>query len=242
MQWIRRHWEIILLALFNSAIHLWVIPNFEYHRDELLYFSQGMHPAFGYVSVPPLTAWIAFVMQSVFGYSLFAVKLFPALLGGAMVVLAAQIAKELGGNRYSQLLTAVGILVMPTFMRSFHLFQPVSIDFFLWTLLFYLVVRFVNTKNEKLLIWFGFFSGLALLNKYLVLFLLLALLISLVFSPYRFVFKSKKFYVGIILSILLFAPNLIWQYVNNWPIIEHMQVLHDPVSYTHLTLPTIYSV
>jgi len=36
---------ILFMALFSIIIHLIFINNLEYHRDELLYFSLGMHPA-----------------------------------------------------------------------------------------------------------------------------------------------------------------------------------------------------
>ncbi len=99
-----------LIGVLNISIHLLVVDNLEYHRDELLYFSLGLHPDFGYATVPPLIGWIAMVMQTIFGYSLFAVKLFPALLSGVLVWLAARITKELGGSSYAQILTAIAIL------------------------------------------------------------------------------------------------------------------------------------
>jgi hypothetical protein len=36
--------QIIFLAIFNIFIHLLVIGNLGYHREELLYFSLGQHP------------------------------------------------------------------------------------------------------------------------------------------------------------------------------------------------------
>ena len=98
------------LALFN-VIHLVLSYNLEYHRDELLYFSLGQHPEFGYATVPPLIGWIAWLMQNIFGYSLFAVRIFPALIGGVMVFLISALAKELGGSGYSRILAAVGIII-----------------------------------------------------------------------------------------------------------------------------------
>lgn len=85
-----------LLALLNAAIHLYFSNNLEFHRDELLYFSLGQHPALGYATVPPLTGWVAWLMQNLFGFSIFAVRLFPALMGGLMVFLVSAMAKELG--------------------------------------------------------------------------------------------------------------------------------------------------
>jgi 4-amino-4-deoxy-L-arabinose transferase-like glycosyltransferase len=97
---------ILSLALINVAVHLLVIKNLEYHRDELLYFSLGQHPAAGYATVPPLIGWIACIMENIFGYSVFAVRVFPALLSGVMIFLAAGMAKELGGSGYASFLAA----------------------------------------------------------------------------------------------------------------------------------------
>ncbi len=119
---------ITILALFNVILHLVVSYNLEYHRDELLYFSLGMHPGFGYATVPPLIGWIAWLMQNIFGYTLFAVRIFPALLGGIMVFLISAIAKELGESAYSRILAAIGIIISGFGLRTFLLYQPVHID------------------------------------------------------------------------------------------------------------------
>jgi hypothetical protein len=58
---------ITVIALFSVLIHLLVYRNLEYHRDELLYFSLGLHPAFGYATVPPMIGWIAWLMQNIPG-------------------------------------------------------------------------------------------------------------------------------------------------------------------------------
>ncbi|HWR74619.1 MAG TPA: glycosyltransferase family 39 protein, partial [Bacteroidales bacterium] len=87
---------ILVIALLNIAVRLLVYDNLEYHRDELLYFSLGHHPAFGYASVPPLIGWISWLMHNIFGNNLFAVRLFPALLSGVMIFLIASMARDLG--------------------------------------------------------------------------------------------------------------------------------------------------
>lgn len=89
---------VIFLALFNVIFHFAFAGNLEYHRDELLYFSLGQHPDFGYMSVPPLIGWIAWLMQNIFGLSVYAVRIFPALLSGASIILASSMAKELGAH------------------------------------------------------------------------------------------------------------------------------------------------
>lgn len=223
----RASFLIIGLSLLNVIIHLLVVDNLEYHRDELLYFSLGLHPDFGYATVPPMIGWIAALMQTIFGYSLFAVKLFPALLGGILVLLSTRITRALGGSSYAQILTAIALIVTPFSLRTFHLFQPVSIDVVLWTFIFYHAIRYINTQDKKYIIGIGVISGFAMLNKYLVLLLLAGLLVSFLVTSHRIIFRKKSLYLAIGIAFLIVLPNLIWQIVHDFPVIGHMQALNE---------------
>ena len=217
---------IVFLALFNIVIHLLFINNLEYHRDELLYFSLGLHPAAGYATVPPMIGWIAWMMQSIFGYSLFAVRIFPAIMSGFLVFLISAIAKELGGNYYARILAAIGIIISVFDLRAFSLFQPVHIDVIFWTLIFYMVIRYVNTSSGRYLIFLGIVAGLSLLNKYLIGLLFLSLFIVIPFTQYRKILTDKKFWLGILVGTIIFLPNLIWQFVNGLPVFHHLSELN----------------
>jgi hypothetical protein len=227
---------IIILALINVSLRLIVVGNLEYHRDELLYFTLGQHPAFGYASVPPLIGWISWFMQNLFGCSVFSVRLFPALLSGIMVYLASLMAKELGGSRFSGFLAGTGLTVSIFFMRSFSLFHPVHIEIFLWTLCIYLIIKYINTQNEKFLIFFGVIAGFALLNKYLSLLLFTGLLVIIPFTPYRDVFRKRGFWTGMAAGFLIFLPNLIWQASKGFPVFNHMSELYD-TQLVHMNIP-----
>jgi Dolichyl-phosphate-mannose-protein mannosyltransferase len=223
--WLRP--EIVLMALFSIIIHLVVRNNLEYHRDELLYFSLGMHPAAGYASVPPLTGWAAWLMKSTFGFSLFAVRLLPALLGGALIMLCAAIAKETGGSRYASFLAGLGLLISIFFMRTYGMFQPVPVEIFLWTLSLYVIIRYLNTNDDKFLLLFGIIAGISLLNKYLAAMLYIGLIAIIPFTPYREVLKKKMFWIGIGAGFLIFLPNFAWQIVRGFPVFHHMSQLYD---------------
>jgi hypothetical protein len=223
----KKHWAIILFfALFSVVLHLIFLGNLEYHRDELLYFSLGLHPDFGFASVPPLIGWISMLMQSLFGYSVFAVRLFPALLSGGMIILAASVTKEMGGSRYAMCLSAIGLLISIFFMRSFFLFHPVHIEIFLWTLCIYLLIKYINTNKDRFLLLFGIFAGIALLNKYLVALLFTGLIIIIPFTEHRTVFRKKTFWLSIAAGFLVFLPNLIWQAERGFPVFSHISELY----------------
>lgn len=227
---------IVILALINVSLHLFVVKNLEYHRDELLYFSLGQHPAIGYNSVPPLIGWISWFMQNVFGYSVFAVRLFPALLSGVMVILASLMARELGGSRFAAFLSAIGLMVSIFFMRSFSLFHPVHIEIFLWTLCIYFIIKYVNSQKDKFLILFGIVAGVALLNKYLSVLLFTGLIVTIPFTKYRDVLRNRMFWTGLATGFLIFLPNLIWQASKGFPVFNHLSELYD-TQLVHMDVP-----
>jgi hypothetical protein len=216
---------IFFLALFNIAVHLVIVNNLEYHRDELLYFSLGQHPDFGFATVPPLIGWAAWLMQHIFGFSLFAVRLLPALLSGLLILLVAEIARELGGSHYSRNLAGIGITISGFALRTFSLFMPVYLDVIFWTLIIYITIRYLNTSSGKYLIMFGIVAGLSLLNKYLIGILFLSLAIVIPFTDNRSLFRNRNFWFGILAAVLIFLPNLIWQFVHGLPVINHMSEL-----------------
>src|SRR5688500_15422935 len=59
-----------------------------YFIDELYYLSCARRPALGYVDHPPLAPWLLTLVRAVLGESLLAIRLLPALVGGALVWLA----------------------------------------------------------------------------------------------------------------------------------------------------------
>lgn len=216
-----------IFILINVVGHLLVVNNFEYHRDELLYFSLGNHLDFGYASVPPLIGWIAFMMQSIFGTSVFAVKLFPAILSGVYLYIAMRTSRELGGRIYAVLLTGIAVILMPINLRAFHLFQPVPIELTFWALIYLLSIRYVKTENPLLLMLLGLVFGFALLNKYLVGLLLISLAIALAISQHRNIYRKKELYLGMLIGFIVFLPNLIWQFTHGLPVIYHINELNE---------------
>jgi hypothetical protein len=215
------------IAIFNVALHLAFYNTLGFHRDELLYFSLGAHPAAGYASVPPFTGIMAWLMIHLAGSTLFSARLLPALFSGLMVLLAYGITKELRGGTYARILAAVGIVVTPINLPAFFLFMPVFFDIFSWTLIFWILLKWINTGNDKWLLLLGVAAGIALMNKYLVLLQLFCIAIVIPFTPQRTVFRNRSLYIAAGLALLVFLPNIIWQIVHGLPVITHMQALND---------------
>jgi 4-amino-4-deoxy-L-arabinose transferase-like glycosyltransferase len=71
-------------------------------RDEYYYVACANRLAWGYVDHPPLSLAVLALVQSIFGDGQFALRVVPALLGGASVYLAGRITRELGGKTFAQ--------------------------------------------------------------------------------------------------------------------------------------------
>jgi hypothetical protein len=215
------------LALLSAVFQLSTFHFFEFHRDELLYLSFSGNPGFGYHSVPPFIGFLAFISIRLFGYSLFAARFFPAIAGGLLIILVTRIVKEFKGNFHAQLLAAVSVLVSILFVRASGLFQPVVFDILFWTLSFWLIIKYVNTSRFSYLVLLGITLGFGFLNKYNMVFLILAVFIVIPFTPFRKIFRSKYLYIAGLVALAIVMPNIFWQVKNNFPVITHMEQLRS---------------
>ncbi|MCK9412353.1 MAG: glycosyltransferase family 39 protein [Prolixibacteraceae bacterium] len=218
---------IILISVLGVLIHLLFYRNLGFHRDELLYFSLGEHPDFGYFSVPPLIGLLAALLTKLFGYTLFAAKILPALLGGVLVYLCAMLTRELKGGLFAQILAAVGVICSILFLRAFSLFQPVFLDIFFWTLALYFLLSYHNSNLKKYLYLFGLTVGIGILNKFNLLFLVIAVIAILPFTKHRKLFLCRDFYLTILLAFLIVLPNIIWQIAHQFPVLSHLSQLQN---------------
>jgi hypothetical protein len=223
----KEKYYVASLALLNVVIHFLLYNRLECHRDELFYYVMGDHPALGYASTEPLIGLLSFILIHIFGYSTFAIKLLPALAGGIMVWLVADITKELGGKIHARVLASVAFMVTPVSLRTFMLYQPVFLDLLFWTLLFCFMIKYIHTGRYRYLYFLGIAAGFGLMNKYLILLLLVLMMVTIVFTRYRNLYTKIQLYTAMLLCLVIFLPNIIWQWAHNFPVVEHMTALRN---------------
>ncbi len=69
---------LVFIAVKFVLQYVLINPAYELQRDEYLHLDLGKHLATGYISVPPFTSWISYLIQ-LLGNGVFWVKFFPAL-------------------------------------------------------------------------------------------------------------------------------------------------------------------
>ncbi len=225
---LKKYWLLLVFVVLKMvAQYLVVNPVYELQRDEYLYLDQANHLAMGYASVPPLTSWISLIIQAL-GNGIFWVRFFPALSGAATMVMVWLTINELGGTIRAQVLAGCALL-FSALLRLNILFQPNSFDILAWTTIFYFLIKYIHTLQNRWLFWFAVAVGVGFLNKYNVVFLVAGLLPAMVISSYRKLFVNRYFYYAIALALLIILPNLIWQVQHNYPVVHHMKELNDHI-------------
>jgi len=200
-------------------------PNYDLHRDEYLHLDQANHLAWGYQSVPPVTSWISYIIK-LLGNGVFWVKFFPALFGALTMVVVWKAIEELKGNLFALILGATCVL-FSALLRLNFLFQPNSFDVLCWTTVYFVLIKYINSKNVQWLFIGSFVFAIGFLNKYNIVFLFIGLFPAILWTGERSVFIKKEFYIAIIFGLLLIFPNLLWQYKNGFPVFHHLKELAD---------------
>ena len=208
---------VLITAAVGVAALLLTAGRYGYHRDELYFLECAKHMAWGFVDQPPLTPAIARLAQAVAPGSLVALRVIPALIYGGLVVLAALTARELGAGRTGQLGASVCAAAAPGLLLAGHLLSTTTPDLLAWALIVFLLVRLLRTGDERLWLAIGLAIGVGLENKWSVGFLVIGLLVGLLVTPERRFLLSPWFAGGVLLALVLWAPNLWWQHQHDWP-------------------------
>ncbi|GAB1818677.1 glycosyltransferase family 39 protein [Herbidospora sp. RD11066] len=219
-------WRMVLgMAGTLGVILVALSARYGFHGDELYFLVAGQHLDWGYPDQPPLVPLVMRLITELFGPSIVAVRVVAAALAVAGVVVAALTAREMGGERKAQLLTAGAYAVTPFTVADGHSLYTSSVDLFVTTALVWVVVRFVRTRDQRLLLAAGAIAAVALQVKYLVVVVLFAIVAGVVISGPREVFRRPLFYAGAAIAVAAAVPGILWQQRYGWPQLDMVRTI-----------------
>ena len=210
-------------AVFTLLLHFAFNGGYGYFRDELYYIACGEHLAWGYPDHAPMVALMAKASRVLFGDSLFAIRLFPAVAGAFKVFLTALLVKEFGGGRFAAFLACLCVLCAPVYLAIDNFLSMNSLEPIFWMLCVYFAVLAIKRETPRYWLLFGLFAGLGLMNKHSMAFFGFSLAAGLLLTRDRKVFLSKWFWLGGVITLLIFLPNIIWEWQNDWATLELLQ-------------------
>ncbi|MEU6085083.1 glycosyltransferase family 39 protein [Streptomyces sp. NPDC047108] len=221
---------VAVLACATAALLLLTADRFGYFSDELYFLVAGRHPAWGYADQPPLLPLLAHAIDTASHGSLVWLRA-PAAAATALGVLtAALIARELGGRRPAQLATAGAYAVSPVMLQMGHLLITATLDIFLTTFTTWLLVRWVRTRRDRLLVLIGLTAAVSLQIKFLGAAFWAVLLVAVVLAGPRDLLRRPLLWASAVGALLTAVPGLLWQARNDWPQLAMTKVISQEVA------------
>ena len=226
---VRRWWHrptapLLVIAALKFGIHLATNGVYGFQRDEMYYIISGQHPALGYVDYPPVTPMLAWLNTSIFGISPWTFRLFPALAGALLVFLAGMSAREMGAGRGITILASLVTLMSPLLLGANWLFQTVTFDQLTWLIAIYLLLRILRTGDGRLFILLGVDLGVGVETKLTILALCAGIVAAVLLSrDLRSLLRTRYPWIGLLIALALFAPNVAWQITNAFPSLTYVR-------------------
>ncbi|WP_298627523.1 glycosyltransferase family 39 protein [uncultured Legionella sp.] len=207
---------LLLLAPIN-------LPSF----DTYYYWDWSRHLDLSYYDGSPMIAYFIKGSTLLFGDTLFAltfVGIFSTALSSWIIYKTARQFLSVPASNIATVLWLLSPLVTLDLLHQTTYDTPLTI---FWALTLYFVVRFLKNESRNDLYLIGLSIGLMLLSKYSGVVLIVSLVIFLITSRYRYLFRTPQFYLALALSIACFSPVIIWNYQHGWQSFLYQLTTHQ---------------
>jgi hypothetical protein len=217
---------LVLLALCGTLIHILFNGQYGFHRDELDFIMSARQLDWGYVSYPSVTPFLARIGLELFNESLRGLRVLPAIAQGIAMILAGLMARDMGGKRHAQILTAFTVFIAPVSLMGGTLIMYFAFDYLWWVVVAFFTVRLLATDDARYWLGIGAGIGLGMMTKYTMAFWVIGLVVAVLITPARNYLRSKWLYLGAALALLIFLPNLIWQFQHDFVSLDYLASIH----------------
>ncbi len=211
---------VLAIAGLQALVLIATSTRYGYHRDELYFIVAGSHPAFGYPDQPPIVPLVSWLMHDLAPGSLLLLRLPSAIVAAATTVLAALVAREVGGLSREQAIAAACTAVSGFALAVGHIVTTTTFDLLSTTLFLWLVVRALARRSGPSLLAAGVVVGLGFEAKPQVAVVAVMAAVGLAVVGPRWPLTSPWTAGGALAAVLLAAPFLVWQQRHGWPQVE----------------------
>ncbi|SDK09557.1 Dolichyl-phosphate-mannose-protein mannosyltransferase [Actinopolyspora mzabensis] len=211
---------VAVVTVVAVAVMFAFAGRYGYFGDELYFVIAGANPAWGYADQQPLVPFLAVTMEWLFPGSLVALRAPSILAFGLGAVVAALVARELGGDRRAQAFTTTAfVLSLASMYRNLN---TIGLDILGWSLLTLLLLRWLRTHragehDDRLLLLSGVVVALSVQVKIHVAVFVVVILLTLTVLGPRAIFRRPLLWVGALIVAVVTVPTVVWQFTHGWP-------------------------
>ncbi len=218
---------LLLISLFR--IYFIMTSPIDLSPDEAHYWEWSRRLDWSYYSKGPMIAYLIYLGTSVFGDTVFGVRVFAVVLSAASSCLIYLMARDLYDEK-TGLASALLLQIVPLYSVFGVLFTIDSPFIFFWVLSLYILHKLLKrqlykgckTTFDYFWVLLGISVGLGLLTKYTMAFFLFSGLLFLLSSKdTRGLLKTSGPYIAVLVSLAVFSPVILWNAANGWVTLKH---------------------
>lgn len=207
-----------IVGVLVAIVHFLTAGQYDLFRNELYFIVCGWRPSWGYVDQPPLVPLIAALMWM--SHSVWFERLPGIISAIALVPITVAFAELLGANTRGAWVAAIAyasatLVTAMSATLSTSTFEPL-----MFTLVAYFIVRAIQLNDPRSFWWAGLVAGISFEMRYGILMWGIGLAAGLVIAGPRSIFRSRDFWIGIGIAIVIALPNGIWQIAHGFPFLE----------------------
>ena len=208
--------------------------------DEAHYWEWSRRLDLSYYSKGPMVAYLIYLGTHLFGNTVFGIRVLAVIFSALSSIYIFKLVNLMYGNdsleqsipvpqcsawqRSAAIQAAFAFQAIPLFAAFGVLFTIDSPFIFFWILSLYLFYKATSEGAKRqwmCWIFLGIAVGFGLLTKYTMAFFPMCGLLLLILSDKRPLLRTPMPYVAFMISILLFAPVIVWNYQHDWLTIRH---------------------
>jgi hypothetical protein len=208
---------VLGIAAVLVAVLAATSTRYGFHRDELYFIVAGSHPAFGYPDQPPLVPLLAWAMHELSPGSPFLLRLPSAFASAATAMIAALVARELGGHRRAQVIAAACTASSGVALAVGHFITTTTFDLLSTTTFLWLVIRAVVRRSGPAMLAAGVVTGVGAEAKPQIAFVAIVVVAALLALGPREVLRSWWTVGAVAAAVVIAGPYVIWQQAHGWP-------------------------
>jgi len=209
----RFYWLTFILFAFR----LFLSQYLDLTPDETYYWELSRQPDFSYYDHPPMVAWLLALIRLLPGESQLHIRILTiagtAFVGWVMFVTGRDWLK----NPKAGFWAVVILNFTPAGMALGFITTPDTPLAIFWSLGIYAFLKAINDQRDRWWIITGIALGCGALSKYNMIFFVPGIAIAILsFKKYRYLVKTRRYWLMVVLAALGTLPIIYWNIQHDW--------------------------
>jgi 4-amino-4-deoxy-L-arabinose transferase-like glycosyltransferase len=211
---------LVLLVITVFRAYFVSISHVDLFVDEIQYWWWSKELAWGFYSKPPMIAVLIYLVTSVFGDSVFAIKLGAILVYPITTLIIYVLGKKLVSEQVG-FWAGVLFITLPGVALSSTITSTDVLLFLFWSSAMLFFIRSIESNRWVDWLICAVLCGLGLLTKYNMAIFAISAIGYLLFFGHIKQLLNPKLWVMAAIALAILAPNFYWNYLNGFPTFEH---------------------